>query len=88
MYQLTSSYYKQLFLFKCFTISICFSLSKALSTFKQELTEDPIIRVCVCHEYKIMFYLNVMCCTFVKGWTMSLSGTYHCQNWLAGLMRL
>ena len=59
MYLLTSYYYKQLFLFKCFTISICFSLSKALSTFKQELTEDPIIRVCVCHECRIMFYLNV-----------------------------
>ena len=60
MYQLTSSYYKQLFLFQCFTISICFSLSKALSTFKQELTEDPIIRVCVCHECRIMFYLNAI----------------------------
>lgn len=60
MYQLTSYYDKQLFLFKCFTISICFSLSKALSTFKQELTEDPIIRVCVCHEYRITFHLNVI----------------------------
>ena len=60
MYQLTSHYYKQLFLSKCFTISICFSLSKALSTFKQELTEDPIIRVCVCHECRIMFYLNAI----------------------------
>ena len=60
MYQLTFYYYKQLFLFKCFTISICFSLSKALSTFKQELTEDPIIRVCVCHECRIMFYFSVI----------------------------
>ena len=83
-----SYYYKQLLLFKCFTISICFSLSKALSTFKQELTEDPIIRVCVCHEYRVMFYLNVIVLYLFKGWTMSLSGTYHCQNWLAGLMQL
>ena len=88
MYQLTFYYYKQLFLFQCFTISICFSLPKALSTFKQELTEDPIIRVCVCHECRIMFYFNVIVLYLFKGLIMSLSGAYHCQKWLAGLMQL
>ena len=88
MYQLMSSYYKQLFLFQCFIISICFSLSKALSTFKRELTEDPIIRVCVCHECRIMFYFNVIVLHLFKSLDYEFKWAYLCQNWLAGLMQL